>query len=129
MRQRGRRWRAAISETMKQLLFVEIVHFCMQGGKQKEPEDTAEEKKAVAKGIRAAKEREAAIRSQGVSGGKAGKLALSTAQPGDMPKKKKDSKKRQRCTCLLLLYVLQIVLHQEAPEVRVALRTMSSPLC
>lgn len=63
---------------------------------EQEPEDTLEEQKAVARGIRAVKHREAAFRGQGIAGGKAGKMARESLQAEVLPKKKKASQKRPR---------------------------------
>ena len=60
------------------------------------PEDTAEEKRALAKGIREAKDREEALRAQGIPGGKAGKLAKAGTDAGAAEAKKKKAQKRPR---------------------------------
>ena len=52
---------------------------------------TADEQRAVARGVRAAKDREAELRAGGVTGGRAGKQAVAEGAP--KPKKKADKKR------------------------------------
>mmetsp|Transcript_5884 Transcript_5884/g.16788 ORF Transcript_5884/g.16788 Transcript_5884/m.16788 type:complete len:768 (-) Transcript_5884:94-2397(-) len=64
----------------------------------KEPEDTPEELKAVAAGIKKMKGLETAFRGQGVTGGRAGKMAKKQMEADVMGNRASDKKSKRRAT-------------------------------